>query len=195
MDLDFDIFKVEDSMIVWLDVMPVITQTLMEDLFAGLSLRFDIRVRIEHPPNPVFAKTRIQKNIIIQVSRDLTHDNYSLLIIHSRIDSLLFRTQVDMSEFLTDSIEINLGSIRTIDKDEKLRANIEIYTKSFASKGADQPGQVDRGKPAGSIEDESDVIETLFSHFLEIIGFGKRSYRVISPTFTIQNLDSFPSQN
>jgi hypothetical protein len=56
-DLEYDIYLVNDTLAVWLDLRPVLDQSKMEDLLAGLDLWLAVELKIEKPRKLFFSKT------------------------------------------------------------------------------------------------------------------------------------------
>lgn len=194
-DFDYDIFLVQDTMMVWLDVTPVLNQALFEDLLAGLQIQIDIKYKAEYPPNPIFAETIRERQRTVYLRRDVTGDFYELIEVNGLQDTVLFSSQLDMSDYLTDSLEIRLLPVSVIRDGAKLRLKMEIDTKSLPYKklvgnvrSRSEAGD-DNTAPAGQ------ALNSVFSYFLEFIGFGEQKYQITTPTFKISSLESYPRQD
>ncbi|MEZ5358170.1 MAG: hypothetical protein R3F48_05005 [Candidatus Zixiibacteriota bacterium] len=194
-DFDYDIFIQRDTLTVWLDVTPVLTQALLEDLLAGLQIRIDVRYKAEYPPDPIFAETIQERQRSVFLRRDVTGDFYELIEVNGFQDTVLFSSQLDMADYLTDSLELQLLPISRVEDDRKMRLKLEINSKSMIYKNLSK----DLRSQVQSSEDEDEAggqaVNTVFSYFLDVIGFGERKYQIRTPGFKISSLDSYPRQD
>ncbi len=194
-DLDYDIFLINDTVAVWLDHSPVLTQPLLEDLLAGLYVRIDVSYRVESPPNPVFTKGLAEAERSLFINRDLTRDEYYLVIVNGQVDSITFSTHLEMVDYLSDSMEVKLIPSEYLKKDEKIRIRFDVSSKSMSRNKLDSQSSRS-GENTSEDEASADrVINSVFSYFVDFIGFGEHKYQVISPSFTISSLDSYPGQD
>lgn len=194
-DFDYDIFLAADSVLLWIDLTPALSQTLMEDLLAGLTINIGLDVRLEKPPHPILAKTIVRRKFVLAISRNLNHDSYFLKIFRDRPDSLSFVSQMALSDYLADSLEFLIMPASQVKATENLRISLEIISKSYSNKVLPPSAKARPESGQASEPAESDLITEIFSEFLDLIGFGRNSYKLITPDFTLSDLDSYPAHN
>lgn len=194
-DFDYDIFIRQDSLTVWLDVSPVLTQALFEDLLAGLQIRIDIRCKAEYPPGPIFAKSIKETGRSVLFRRDVTGDFYELIEINGLQDTSIFQSQLDMADFLTDSIELPVTPISLVETGAKVRLQLEIFSKSMPYKKLAAPLSARPDDNTGDEQPAGQAVNTVFSLFLDFIGFGERKYQITTPVFKLSSLESYPGQD
>ncbi len=188
-EFDYDIFLANDTIVVWLDVLPALDQAKMEDLLAGLDLSLVFDLKIERPRRLLFSKTIASTRAALVISHPLTEDVYRLRLVNFGVSDREFKSQLELSDFLADSLVLQLAPKSQIIASPEVRLNLSLTVKShssnvlrdFTSRPADSLG-------AGSGEEE--FFESVFSFFLNLIGFGKTSYNIVSPPFSPEELTS-----
>lgn len=182
-DFDYDIFIINDTIALWLDITPVLDQQKMEDLLSGLEIHIGLEIKLEKPKRFLPSEELIGRRFFLQISHRLTEDNYCLRILDSNSIDYEFDNQPGLYDFLADSLVFNLLSRAGLKAEESCRLNLKIACKSLYPKNKES-GSTSLSE-SGSVADgdESSLIQKLFSTFLEVFGFGKSYYRIISPTF------------
>jgi len=182
-EFDYDIFVVEDTLVFWLDITPALTQRKMEDLLSGLDIHIGIDIRLERPRRFLPARTLVKKRAALLISHPLTEDVYYLKTANPDVIKHKFESQLQLSDFLADSLVFKIAPVSDIGGDGRPRLRLNITCKSFTFKTMlGRPGGRDKDLlPADSSNTE--FFEDIFSVFFRLIGFGEESYRVISPLF------------
>jgi hypothetical protein len=190
-DFDYDIFVADDTLSVWLDVTPVLTQEKLEDLLAGLDISIAVEMKLERPRPPWFSKTLAADKAVIVISRRLTEDRYRLSVADGRLRRCEFETQIELSDFLADSLVLRIAPAGLADSAGLIRLRLDIESKSHSSNilrdrsdgaaaAVDSAGSPDEG-----------FFESLFSFFLDLTGFETTTYQIVSPDFRLSDLESF----
>ena len=189
-EFDYDIFLTGDTLAIWLDFTPILNQPKMEDLLAGLDLSILIDFKVEKPRRLAFSKTLATARAAVVISHPLTEDIYRLRLVNFGVFNYEFENQLELSDFLADSLVLKIVPQSHLAEDSDLRLNLKIVSKSHSSNILDEfPASSNK---SGEAEQggEEEFFESLLSLFLDIIGFGKTSYHVISPPFMIGDLVS-----
>lgn len=185
---DYDIYKANDSIAVWVDITPILTQPVLEDLLAGLGISLNFHFKIEKSQRPFGHKTVYESKKELLVTHNLTKDNYH--IEYSRIsqDERFFTNQMDLSDYLADSLQFKVASTGLLSANDRYRLNIEILSRSISPSEADQNSEI-----SGVAEQSSEggnFLGSVLDKFLKVIGFGEITYRIISPQFKIGQLET-----
>jgi hypothetical protein len=189
-DFDYDIFLTDDTLAVWLDITPVLDQSRMEDLLAGLNISVAMEIKVERPRKLLFYETLTTARALMTISHSLTEDIYRLKLVNAGIIERGFKSQLTLSGFLSDSLVVKVAPTELLDEAAKLRLKLYIESKSHSSNDL---SSATRPRGGAEVEDqpEEEFFESLFSSFLNLIGFGKTTYKIISPYFNLDELTSF----
>lgn len=184
-DFDYDIFLTDDTLAVWLDITPVLTQSKMEDLLAGLDISMVIEIKIERPRKLLFSKILTSTRAAVLISHPLTEDIYRLRLVNFGDINREFKSQLELSDFLSDSLILKIAPKSLLENAVEASLRLAITSKSHSSNVLEG----DPGRPGTGADEE--FFESLFSFFLNLIGFGQTSYRIVSPPFSLSELASF----
>ena len=182
-DFDYDIFTINDTIAIWLDITPVLDQQKMEDLLSGLEIHIGLEIKLEKPKRFLPPEELIGRRFTLQISHKLTEDNYCLRISESSSTDYEFDNQPGLYDYLADSLVFNLLSRAGLKAEESCRLNLKIACKSLYPKNKTNGSKLQSGSRSITEDNENSLIQSLFSTFLEVFGFGKSYYRIISPTF------------
>lgn len=190
-DFDFDIFFSDDTLVIWLDLTPILTQEKMEDLLAGFDVCLHITTAVERPKRLFFSKKIIETEAAICIAHPLTEDIYKLKIVNHSIRQIEFENQLELSDFLADSVVLPVAPRSVIPVDERVRLRCNLISKSHSNNMFDAIGSTAADSLPGRQERGEDVFESVFSLFLDLIAFGKTAYEITSPDFLAKDLPSF----
>lgn len=190
-DFDYDIFVAGDTLSLWLDVRPALTQPKMEDLLAGLRVSIAVTVEVERPRKLLFSKTIATITAVLVISRRMTEDTYRLQIIDRGVRNYSFKSQLGLSDFLADSLVLGIVPADEIRGRGLLRLSLTLVSKSHSDNAEGELAGVDADS-AGTGEEGSEFFETLLNSFLNLIGFGATSYHFTTPLFSPDDLTSSP---
>ncbi|MCP4570056.1 MAG: DUF4390 domain-containing protein [FCB group bacterium] len=187
---DYDIFWIGDTLTCWLDPTPALTQQKMEDLLAGLDIYFQFDIKLEKPRKLLFMKNIIHRQAALLISHQLTEDLYRVRFSGTGNKEYEFESQLQVSDFLADSVVFELADRTLIEDAGNPRLALTISCKSLHPRGfsGEQEGLLDSLSPGQS--GQKTVFDEAFGLFLDLIGFGKANYKVVSPIFNPNNLDS-----
>jgi len=184
---DYDIFLNHDTLSVWIDLSPVLNQTRMEDLLAGLDLSLAVEISVEKPRRILFTRTLARARSILVLRRQLTEDNYRLRAVDFETRDYRFDNQMELSAHMADSLVFRIIPRTALEAVTDLRLKVQINVKSHSSSVLEEIGE----KAGEAEENGGEVFESVFSFFLDLIGFGQTTYRLESPPFDLRQLASF----
>ncbi len=189
-DFDYDIFLTGDSLALWLDVRPALTQPKMEDLLAGLQVSIAVTVNAERPRRLLFSRTLATTKAVLVISRRLAEDTYRLKVIDRTARDYTFKNQLDLSAYLADSLVLDIAPLDSLGGSAPLRLALTVVSKSHSNNTMDEPSPAAADSSAAAGDDE--FFETLLNSFLNLIGFGAKTYHFATPLFSPDDLASFP---
>jgi len=190
-DFDYDIFLIGETLAVWIDIRPALDQSRMEDLLAGLDLTLMIDLKAERPRKLLFSKTLASTRAALVISHPLTEDFYRLRLANFGFWDRRFKSQIELSDFLADSLILRLAPKSLMAEAPEVRLRFDLVSKSHSSNILDQiKGSSADSSAAGPGTDE-EFFESLFSFFLNLVGFGKTTFHIETPSFRIKDLPSF----
>lgn len=190
-DFDYDIFLVGDTLAVWIDIRPVLDQSRMEDLLAGLDLSLIIEMKAQRPRKLLFSKTIATARAALVISHPLTEDLYRLRLANFGRREWSFKSQIELSDFLADSLIFRLAPKSLLEEAPQVRLNLDLVSKSHPSiilDDIEDSGTDSSGTGAGPDEE---FFESLFSFFLNLVGFGQKTFHIETPFFRVKDLSSF----
>ncbi len=185
---DYDIYGANDSITVWLDLTPILTQPVLEDLLAGLDIFLSLRFKIEKPQKLFGHKTIYELKTALLLTHNLTKDNYNIRYSLNSQSASSFLNQMDMSDYLADSLQVKLIPLDQFNTDERYRLNIEILSRSISPSKVNQIPEFSYG--TGQSSEDDSFLGSALNKFLEIIGFGENTYHFTSPHFKIDQLET-----
>jgi hypothetical protein len=189
-DFDYDIFLAGDSLALWLDVRPVLTQPKMEDLLAGLQVSIAVTADAVRPRKLLFSKTIATAKAVLVISRRLAEDNYRLRIVDRTVRDYTFKSQLDLSDFLADSLVLDIVPADSLRGQAPIRLNLTLISKSHSNNTLPDLPAATEADSTGTGKDE--FFETLLNSFLNLIGFGATTYHFSTPLFSPDDLASYP---
>jgi hypothetical protein len=187
-EFSYDIFLDGDTLSCWIDLTPVLNQDRMEDLLSGLSILIAVDARLENPRRFFFARTVSQRHTAVLITHQLTADRYGIQIKDDRLTVRQFENQMQIRSFISDSIIFHISPVEILNRKEKYRISLSVTSKSYSERELRDMFQSDSGRAALPPTGEKEPFESLFSSFIDLIGFGKISYQIISPPFTLDEL-------
>ncbi len=192
LDFDYDIFRISDTLALWLDVVPVLDQAKMEDLLSGLEIAVELDITLERPRFLVGARTLAQRHFSLLISHPLAEDSYRLRIVAETAVEYKFSNQLSLSDYLADSLVFRVGPTVALADRANVRLSLAIACNSMSPRSLGPADQTGEGLLRHRQGVEVGIFDRLFELFRETIGFGRTSYRVQSPVFDLDRLPSGP---
>lgn len=192
LDFDYDIFRISDTLALWLDVVPILDQTKMEDLLSGLDIAVELNVNLERPRFLVGARTLVHRQFSLLISHPLAEDTYWLRIGAEKAVEYKFSNQLNLSDYLADSLVFRIGPTTDLAERTKIRLSLAITCNSMSPHLLGAVARPPDGLVPARQRIDNGIFDRLFELFRETIGFGRTSYRVQSPVFDLDRLPSGP---
>ena len=189
-DFDYDIFRLSDTLAVWLDVTPVMTQAKMEDLLAGLDISVAVECAVEKPRPILPAKTILKSTTVILMSHPLAEDIYRLSLSDGGVKTREFESQLALSDFLADSLIFRVAPAERVRPEGEIRLRLSLISKSHSPNMMGEGARLPKDRLQAP-ETPQTVFESAFSLFLDLIGFGQTVYRIVTPPFAVDGLASY----
>ena len=192
LDFDYDIFRVSDTLALWLDIVPVLDQSKMEDLLSGLDIAVELDINLERPRFLVGARTLAHRHFSLLISHPLADDTYWLRIGAEKAVEYKFSNQLNLSDYLADSLVFRIGPMAALADRTKVRLSLIITCNSMSPRSLGAVARPSDGLMPHRQRVDDGIFDHLFELFRETIGFGRTSYRVQSPVFDLDRLPSGP---
>lgn len=185
-EFDYDIFIQNDSLAVWIDVTPVLTQPRLEDLLAGLDIYLGLDLSLEVKGAFGLYRSEVRQKSAIVISHKLIDDIYRLNIVDRDRSEYSFDNLLQLKQFMSDSLVFILSDKSSLDQEKSFRLSFDLMAKS----GSNGLLGIRSGNSLEPDERSVEIkfLEGAFSQFLKIIGFGRSAYHVDSPRFIIKEL-------
>jgi hypothetical protein len=187
-DFTYDMYRAGDSVGFWIDLAPVLGQSQMEDLLAGLDIYISLDIRLESPRPFFFPRLLVRKRAALILSHRLTEDLYTIERIGAHPLKRQFDNQLQVRDFIADSMEFNLTAIEALDAGDKYRITVSISSKSYSSKEMARHLSMPPDTLGSSNKPGPEFFESLFSTFIEVTGFGRASFHVTTPNFILKDI-------
>lgn len=187
-DFDYDIFLVGDTVAIWIDIRPVMTQSKMEDLAAGLDISILIEVKVERPRKLLLTRTVGSAGAALLISHRLTEDSYRLTAVNYGRVQYEFPDQLELSAFLADSLVIRVVPAAIVRDAGNPRLDLTIVTESHSPHTFDEEPWFRRNDSPDDRAAEKEFFESLFDLFLRLIDFGTTTYNFTTPEFSLDDL-------
>jgi hypothetical protein len=190
-EFDYDIFSINDTLAIWVDVTPMLTQSRLEDLLSGLDIYVKVEIKIQVHKVLFISKTLKKTGAAFLISHPLTEDIYRLKISNFVVSKHEFDSQLSLSDFLADSMVFKIAPVEDIEQRTNLRIKMGISCKSLSSIVIPDKyyGQKDGLLPADTSETE--ILLDIFSLFIDLIGYGEDKCNISTAIFDLEDLPDY----
>ena len=179
--IDADIYRENDSLMVWIDLSGQISSERVELLREGVDLALECRVDLLRSRR-LWGNVRIDRaGTAIIVGYHLLAEEYFLKGSGNSGDDHehRFATLVGLHHFLADSVVVSLASVDSLDSDRRYFVELTVDCIFLTSLNLDSPN--------GSSETP---LKFLFRHFLSLTGYGREQSVVSSDPFRLADIRS-----
>jgi len=175
-ELAYDIFSRGDSVMVWLDLSPFLTDPQVSRLNDGIDLLFQYNLRLAIPRRLWGDVTVTEKEEAVRMSYHLVTHDYLLTSTFAGWHDRHFPALDQLAAFLADSINAPLLPMDSLNGGKRYTLDLKVTTialtgfnptpDSADSSGSDSP------------------LRFLFKKFLSLTGFGRREFEAKSRPFS-----------
>jgi hypothetical protein len=185
-DFDYDIFLNGDTLSLWLDVSPIMTQPKLEDLLAGLDILISIEMEVEKPRRLFSSRTLVDEKAAMIITHRLTEDLYRIKVYNFAIREYEFENQLQLADFLADSLIFQVAD--SMAGESGIRLKLSITVKSYSPNVLGGDKSIGAAQLQAEKGPDREFFESILSEFFKLIGFGKTSYQIKSPVFNVDDL-------
>lgn len=176
----YDIFLEQDTVKLWIDLTPALTQPLLEDLLSGLQITIQIELALRSPRTILWDAPILKRGDRLVLSHPLSDDYYAIEFLATTNRLRRFSDQPSMSAYLADSVDIPIALTDSLDERTKYKLSLAISCKSRTNSELDGSSGVDTSA--------TEAFESALRSFLDVIGFGESVIKIESPMFTLSSL-------
>lgn len=175
-DLAYDIFRHNDSVTVWLDLSPFLTDPQISRLNDGIDLLFQYNLRLAIPRRLWGDVTVTEKEEAVRMSYRLVTHDYILTSTLPGWHDRHFPALDQLTSFLADSINAPLLPIDSMNAGKRYTLDLKVTTIALT-------GFNPTPETADSAGSDS-PLRFLFKKFLSLTGFGRREFETKSRPFS-----------
>lgn len=179
--LDFDIFSRHDSLIVWVNLAPLVSSRRLEEMKQGIDLGIEWDLSLQRPKRFWGAENIAEVSGVKQIGYRIVTEDFSISA--SLADSVVERKFISLSQlhlFLSDSVLVPLCPLTELDHHKRYYIDLSLTCISLTS--------INLATDAGERSDSP--LRTLFGTFLELTDFGREEYGVKSRSFSLSEIQS-----
>ena len=186
-EVAYDIYRLDDSLAVLLDLTPLITARAVERLEDGVDLLVHCELRLEVPRRFWGTHQVAGHSFVLKVGYHPVTEEY---LIESSDEAgsepKHFLSLAALYAHLRDSVECCLAVLDSLDSGRRHQLELKVTTVALTDL---TPAAVE--EPEG---DDGSPISFLFRQFLSLTGYGRKEYRTVSRPFALSELDTAPAR-
>ncbi len=180
-EIDYDIFRRNDSVVVCLNLAPLLSPGRVEKIRDGLAFAFDYRLTLVRPRRLWGAEAIAQSTGLIEISYQVITENY--VVSGCGPDSLAetsFTSLAVLREFLRDSVVSNLAAIAGLNHESNYALQLSIECIALTD--------INLAAGGGARARSESPIKFLFKQFLQLTGYGRVKYSLTTRPFSLSEL-------
>jgi hypothetical protein len=181
--LDYDIFKRDDSIAVWLNLSQFLTSKRVEYLKEGIDLVIEYQLTLKRPRRLWGSERIIKTTGSTRIGYRIVTEDYMVSApILGSAGNRHFLSLPKLHQYLNDSVVVNLVDCSALLPGGRYVLELKIacilLTALNLASGTDTTAET------------SSPLKYLFQKFLSITGFGRDEYSAVSRPFSVTELDS-----
>jgi hypothetical protein len=181
--LEYDIFKRDDSVAVWLNLAQFLTSKRVEYLKEGIDLAIEFQLTLRRPRRLWGSERIIKTTGSMRIGYRIVTEDY--VVSAQKLGSAgdrCFLSLAKLHQYLNDSVVVNLADCSALQPgiryELELKAVCILLTALNLASGTDTTAET------------SSPLKYLFQKFLNITGFGRDEYSAVSRPFSVTELGS-----
>jgi hypothetical protein len=182
-DLFYDIFIKDSCLTVWVDLHPLLNARTWDRLHDGVDFALECRIELNSPRWLWSDRLEAEQARTIHLSYHKVTGDF-LLTTGDSGTARSYPLQEGIEAYLSDSVEICLAQVSTIDPDKNLKIALKI-TSIFLT-------DLNLADRVASGDGSDSPVKYLFRQFLELTDYGRRNYTTRSRPFSLSELPHSP---
>ena len=176
LDIAYDIFRRDDSVMVWVDLSRFMSEAQVEKIRDGIDVMFELDLHLAIPRRLWGERSVVRTSSAFRLGyHPVTQDFWLRSPDGGQEAERQFLTSSNLLEYLADSVETKLISFDSLDPGSHYTLALKVIRSSLS--GLDLP------QPSGDSGGSSSPLEFLFKKFLSLTGFGQTEYETKSRSF------------
>ncbi len=109
-DFGFDIYVMNDQIVVWVDLSQLVDQTQIDQLLDGANLAFELSFRLDRPKRLFGDQTVVHSNQSIAISYNLITETFTTRLSENNYEKpISFLGVKDLRNYLADSLSFQIA--------------------------------------------------------------------------------------
>ena len=179
-EFQFDILRSTDSVVVWLNLSPLLNAVNVGRMHDGLDLAVVCDLKLVRPRHLFGATTVADQQRRIEASYQILTEQYRLESANGKIARKVFPSQSGLFDYLADSILIRLADLDSLDQEERYRLEARITTISLGDKDIESSEEL--------LSQGDSPLRWLYVQLLKITGYGRTEHSFQSRSFGTSEL-------
>jgi len=176
-DIAYDIFRRDDSVMVWVDLSRFMSEAQIEKVRDGIDLVFELDLHLAIPRRLWGERSVVRTSSAFRLGYHLVTQDFWLSSPDGRQKiEKQFLTSSSLLEYLADSVETKLITFDSLDPGSHYILALKVIRSSLSG--------IDLSLPRGDSAGSSSPLEFLFKEFLSLTGFGQTEYETKSRSFS-----------
>jgi hypothetical protein len=176
----FDILRSADSVVVWLDLSPILTAVNVDRMKDGRDLAVECNLRLLRPRRLFGAVQMASVDQTFELSFQILTEQYFLNSSDSTAGKKVFPSQSGLFDHLADSIFIPVAALDSLTRGDRYELDASIATISLGHNSLESSGEPDGGSDS--------PLRWLYIQLLKVTGYGRTEYSFRSRPFGIAEL-------
>ncbi len=181
--LEYDIFKRDDSISVWVNLSQFLTSKRVEYLKEGIDLVIEYQLTLKRPRRLWGSEQIIKTTGSMRIGYRIVTEDYIVSAPKLGLEgNRHFLSLAKLHQYLSDSVVVNLTDCSALLPDRRYVLELKIacilLTALNLASGSD------------TTTETSSPLKYLFQKFLSITGFGRDEYSAVSRPFSVTELGS-----
>jgi len=176
-EIEFDIYKKNDSLTTWLDLSPFITAKRVQQLKNGIELMVQIKINLIHPKRLWGYETIKRVNKSLKIGYRIVTEEYTAVIYQDKTEtSHQFLSMGKLHQFLTDSIAVTICVIDSLESGKYYTLEYDFSYISLTT--------INLIFDDKQTEESDSPVKYLFKQFLHLTDFGREKSHQESRPFS-----------
>jgi hypothetical protein len=179
--IEYDIFKRDSLIAVWINLAPFLTAAQVERLKEGIDIALEYRVILSRPRRLWGAEQVERTTSLIRIGYRIVVEGYILSSAESGFeDERHFVSLARLHQFMADSIVIDVAHTDRFDPHRRYEMEIKLACIQLTN--------LNLASDDRSSDESGSPVKYLFRKFLSFTGFGRKEYSAKSRPFSLSEV-------